>query len=364
MFIIALLGLTLLCLGVAQGWVTRRRLRGLSLTGSCWTAGYGLAAGLVMVGLAIVILTPLPFVIVCALPAFLSTAIALFGISSIVNHGLQPPDARRPAPDDPWQCEEVTFADGDVETRGLFLRPRTPNGATICWVHGTGDDKAKFKWVLLRELTRRGFTVFTFDLPGHGEHPRPFSLPQALTAVPSAMAYLTNRPDINPDRLGVMGVSLGGALTIRALADGHSVGALCLLEIPCSVRVTPSLYVREAIGAATLQAMEVFADCSPFNLLHFFLTQKGGLFVQSLEQVFDFLAPARYISSLPSLPLLIVYGGRDAVAPPDHAARLFHSARPPKEKRCIRPASHVSLIFMSETAHVVGEWFEQVLGRR
>ncbi len=331
------------------------------MTRDRWRTGYGLAAGLMALGLATVLFSPLPFIIAAALPACLSAILALFALSSLINHDLHPPDARQPAPGDPWQCEQVSFADGDVETRGLFLHPQSPNGATICWVHGTGDDKAKFKWVLLRELTRRGFNVFTFDLPGHGDHPLPFSLPQALTAVPSALDYLTSRSDVDPTRIGVMGVSLGGALVIRTLAEEQAVAALCLLEIPCSVHVTPWLYVREAIGAATLAALEVFADCSPFNLLHFFLTQRGGLFVRPLEQVFDSLAPARHITALPSRPLLIVYGGRDAVAPPSHAERLFCNARSPKEKRCINPASHVSLIFMSETARVVGDWFEKVL---
>jgi alpha-beta hydrolase superfamily lysophospholipase len=324
---------------------------------------------LFVAGLALAALGSLLAVVLWAVPALPIAAAALAGISWWVNRRLTPPDARFPGPGDPWTCQEIAFVDHGVETPGLFLRPAQPNGATVCWVHGTGDGKAHYKWTILRALTRRGFSVLTFDLPGHDEHPVAFALPAALTAVPAALAYLGARPDVDPQRVGLLGVSLGGALAIHALADDPrpevQPAALCLLETPIWLpAIDRRLYAREAWGVAALQTLEMLRDCSLGNLWRLYRTHPGSRFAQPLEWVFDDLCPARRIARIPPVPLLLVYGGRDPIAPAAHGRRLFDRARGDKTWKLVRHASHLSLIFMSEAAECVGDWFAKQLGER
>jgi alpha-beta hydrolase superfamily lysophospholipase len=251
-----------------------------------------------------------------------------------------------------------------VQTPALMLKPAQPNGGCVCWVHGSGDGKAQFKWTLLRALTRRGFAVFTFDLPGHDEHPTPFSLPEALTAVPAALSYLAQRPDLDRERIGLMGVSLGGALAIRALAEASASGsgvplpkAVCLLETPCALRPGSWVYVLETLGMTTLQALDVFRDTSSANLLRLYLTHPRPKLAEPVEWVFDDLCPARYVAEMPSVPLLIVSGTRDPIARRWHGERLYERAKEPKAWHIVRFASHFSLTFLAETARLVGDWF-------
>jgi alpha-beta hydrolase superfamily lysophospholipase len=322
-------------------------------------------AVLLLCGLALATAPPLHLVALCGLPAAATAGALLAGLSSWINRDLHPPDVRMPGPGDPWTCERVWFCDRGLHTPALYLRPKQPSGAAVCWVHGTGDSKAHYKWPIARALSRRGVGVLTFDLPGHGAHPRSFSLPGALTSVPSALTYLTGRPDVDPERVGVMGVSLGGALAIRALAERDPAGplpaAVCLLQTPCALWLSLGLYVREALGLAALPALTLFADTSVANLWHLYRSHPRPRLTHPIERVFDDLAAAHHVSGLPRVPLLFVYGRRDAIAPPRHGRRLYARAKGEKEWRLVRGASHLSLIFVTQTADTVGRWFARTL---
>ena len=360
------LGLAALFLGMMQARVAWRGLRGLSLTRGHRVLGSLLGAALIAGGLLLAVARPLTVVALCALPAAVTAMLLLAALSSWINRDLHPPDARTPGPDDPWTCERAWFSDGGLHRPALYLRPFRPSGAAVCWVHGTGDGKAHYKWSIARALTRRGIGVLTFDLPGHGEHPRPFSLPGALTVVPAALDYLAGRPDVDAGRVGLMGVSLGGALAIRALAEagpsGPGPAAVCLLQTPCALWLSLGLYAREALGVAALPALALFVDTSVANLLQCYRSHPRARFAQPIEWIFDDLAPARYVARLPRVPLLFVYGRRDAIAPPHHGRRLYARAKGDKEWQLVRGASHLSLIFAEETAKRVGEWFARRLG--
>lgn len=364
-------GLALILLSVMQARVSWRRLWGLSLVGRRCAWGYALAALLFVVGLwTVAVAPPRPLALVLVvLPAVLSAMAVLALLSSWVNRRLLPPDVRHPGAADPWLCEPFSFSSDSVQVPALLLRPRQPSGAAVCWVHGSGDAKDQFKWPIARALTRRGIAVMTFDLPGHGEHPHPFALPGALDVVPAALSALQQRADLDPAHIGVMGVSLGGALTIRALAGAGLQGAplpraVCLLETPNALRVGRWLYAREALAMATLQALDVFGDCTVASLLRLYRTHPRPRFAQPLEWVFDTLAPATHIATMPALPLLLVYGGRDPIAPTHHGEVLFERAHTPKEWRLVRMGSHLSLIFLVETAERVAGWFEERLDAR
>ncbi|MBN1641029.1 MAG: alpha/beta fold hydrolase [Anaerolineae bacterium] len=362
------LGLVAGLTGFMQARVAWRGLWGLSLARHHRRLGYLVAVCLMALGVALAWgarVSWLDLAWIAAL-ALLSAIVGLVLLSSLVNLDRHPPDARHPAPSEPYSSEPVRFRDRDVDTPALLLTPERPNGGAVCWVHGTRDDKAQYKWAIARALARRGLTVLTFDVPGHGEHPRPFSLPEALTAVPAALSYLAARPDVDPARIGLLGVSLGGALSVRALAErdatAPTVRAVCLLETPCAVHLGPLLYVREAIGTLTLQALQILRDCSAVNLMRRAFGQPRAHFPHSIGWVFDQLAPADHVGRLSGIPLLLVYGGRDGVAPRSHGERLLAHALEPKAWHCVRAGSHLTLIFLDECAEVVASWFGEALG--
>jgi pimeloyl-ACP methyl ester carboxylesterase len=197
-------------------------------------------------------------------------------------------------------------------------------------------------------------------LPGHGDRlDQPCGVLSGRNTVSSALDFLRQHAGVDPERIGLMGVSLGGALSIHALAAGQRVKALALLEVPCSLSVTKQLWWREALSAISIPTLNIFRDCSLGGLKR--IWSPASRFSCSLEEMFDQLRPDEVISELPSLPLLIVGGGRDPIAPIAHSNRLFRRANEPKTQHIIEPASHVTLIFMAKTVNLVTDWFAEVL---
>jgi alpha-beta hydrolase superfamily lysophospholipase len=97
------------------------------------------------------------------------------------------------------------------------------------------------------------------------------------------------------------------------------------------------------------------------NLLRAYRTHPRPRFKESVQWAFDDLAPAKAIAEMPALPLLVVSGGRDPIAPPAHGERLYDRAKAPKQRYVVRAGSHLTLIFLAETAALVGEWFASTL---
>jgi len=353
----AVLGALLAWLGILQGYCIWQNLDGLSLTGRNRVGGRALALMLAASGVVLIALG-LPIALLFLGPALLPALALLLGLGWLLNRQL-PPLAGIPADDDPWTAEPVAFQDAIGRAGGLFLRAHRPNGATVCWVHGVGDNCQTYKWVILRALTARGINVLTFDLPGHGARRDLFSLPGGLGSVPAALAYLRRCPDVDPERIGLLGVSLGGMLSIRALAAGEHVRAAALLQVPCALRMSRRLWWREALSAISLPSLNVFGRCSPRELYRTWTPHSD--FVPDMETVINALHPDEHIGHIPPLPMLLLYGERDPIAPVEHGLRLYERANHPKTFRTIRAASHVSLIFMRETAEVVGAWFAEHL---
>jgi dienelactone hydrolase len=56
-----------------------------------------------------------------------------------------------------------------------------------------------------------------------------YSYPQTLATLPAATAYLTKRPEVDPDRLAAVGYSLGGDLVVRAAGAHKQLTAIAAL---------------------------------------------------------------------------------------------------------------------------------------
>lgn len=96
-------------------------------------------------------------------------------------------------------------------------------GPAPCMVHFNGFDSVKEALYFLsaEEFRKRGISVLFVDQPGTGEALRCLKLyGRADTEVPAAACvdYLVTRPDVDPDRIGIVGLSLGGYYAPRAAA--------------------------------------------------------------------------------------------------------------------------------------------------
>lgn len=99
----------------------------------------------------------------------------------------------------------------------------TPARRTPCVVRFPGFDTQKELQFLrgVTDITRRGISVLIVDGPGSGEALRFRGLHlrhDYEVAGSAALDYLETRPDVAPDRIGVVGISLGGYFAPRCAA--------------------------------------------------------------------------------------------------------------------------------------------------
>jgi hypothetical protein len=110
--------------------------------------------------------------------------------------------------------ESVAFTTSDgLRLRGWFVPSR--NGATVIAFPGrSGPQKHA------RMLVRHGYGVLLFDRRGEGESegdPNVFGW-VGDRDLHAATAYLRSRPDVDPERIGAIGLSVGGEMLIHAAA--------------------------------------------------------------------------------------------------------------------------------------------------
>ena len=118
--------------------------------------------------------------------------------------------------------ENVSFTTGDgLRLEGWYIPSR--NGAAVIAFPGRkGSQKPA------RMLARHGYGVLLFDRRGEGKSEgRPNSWGWGGEAdIKAAVAYLQRRPDVEPDRIGAIGQSVGGEMLIEAAAETDELAAV------------------------------------------------------------------------------------------------------------------------------------------
>jgi pimeloyl-ACP methyl ester carboxylesterase len=123
--------------------------------------------------------------------------------------------------------EDVAFPTADGLTlRGWYIPGH--NGATILLVHGGGGNRLGIGQLeQAAALARRGFGVLLFDLRGHGESDGA-QLSFTGADVLAALSYLRSRREIDPDRFGALGLSLGAIGIVHTAASDDGLQAIAL----------------------------------------------------------------------------------------------------------------------------------------
>jgi dienelactone hydrolase len=124
----------------------------------------------------------------------------------------------------PFAEAAFTTADG-VPLSGWYI-PST-NGAAVAVLHGSGSTRSG---VLdqAAALARHGYGVLLYDDRGHGRSGgagMDFGWWGDLD-VAAAVSYLESRPDVEPGRIGVLGLSMGGEQAINAAATDSRIRAV------------------------------------------------------------------------------------------------------------------------------------------
>ncbi|RJF95675.1 alpha/beta hydrolase family protein [Noviherbaspirillum saxi] len=121
-------------------------------------------------------------------------------------------------------CERVEIPYGDAHLSGLYVRAEGASGRAPILVQVNGLDSTKemkYRVGLPRWLAQRGVSSLVIDQPGTGEALRLHGMHAVYNSevwASKVVDWLETRNDIDPKRIGLEGVSLGGYYCPRAVA--------------------------------------------------------------------------------------------------------------------------------------------------
>lgn len=213
----------------------------------------------------------------------------------------------------------VQFRAGDgIALRGWYAPSR--NGAAVLLVHGYADNRVD----MLAEfatLAARGYGVLGFDLRGHGMSDRALVTlgDRERRDVRAALDFLCAQPDVDPDRVGGIGFSIGGAALACVAAEDHRLRAVVLEA------TFPAL--RDVLRALASPAGALGCRAVVWGL------RRCGVDV-------DAVRPVDALPRISPRPVLLIYGDQDVIVPPPLQARLIAAAREPVEVWRVLPARH------------------------
>jgi pimeloyl-ACP methyl ester carboxylesterase len=122
--------------------------------------------------------------------------------------------------------KDVTFPSLDGWLLSGWFIP-SQNTGTVILTHGIGGNRLDVM-PAAKVLAEKGFGVLIYDLRAHGRSSGNLGTWGwvEVNDLHGAIDYLLSRPDVDPNRIGAMGFSLGGQITIRAAVDNNSIRAV------------------------------------------------------------------------------------------------------------------------------------------
>jgi fermentation-respiration switch protein FrsA (DUF1100 family) len=211
--------------------------------------------------------------------------------------------------------EKVSLTTEDGYKLKAWYVPST-NQAAIILQHGYPNNRAAML-PIAAVFARHGYGLIMVDLRAQGMSEGDtvsFGL-REVRDVEAAYQYLLTRPEIDPERIGALGDSMGGAVVILYAAQNPSIKAAV------SVSAYASLQDVVRSGVETFTGLPAF----PFAFIIQWFAEKEGDF--NVEDI----APIEHIGSISPRPVFILHGGTDDLIPPDNGQRLYEAAGEPRE---------------------------------
>jgi dipeptidyl aminopeptidase/acylaminoacyl peptidase len=215
--------------------------------------------------------------------------------------------------------------------------------------HGFTGNRMESHWMFVkcsRALALAGIASWRFDFYGSGESDgefREMTLTREIADGRKAVAFMRGQTGIDPERVGLLGLSLGGTVA-AALAPGVQAKVVVLWSAVAHTARLRDIVEQSARkiprkpGAREFDAREI-----------------GPRFIEDVLKVDPIRHLARYKG-----PTLIVHPEKDEIIPVSHARDFFQAARSEaKELAIISGADHVytSVPWEQEVIARTVQWF-------
>jgi len=258
---------------------------------------------------------------------------------------------------EPVEWVEVPFQNSSLPA--LFL-PASGNGRAPCMIHFDGFDTTKeaIYYRIGNELRRRGIALLIVDHPGVGEALRLRNMhltPETEVPAAACVDYLESRSDIDPERIGIMAISLGGYFAPRAAAFEK--------RLKCCVAWGAIWDYGEIWERRLLKGQTKHLSVPPFQLTWVFGKD-------SAEEALEITREMKLegVADKITCPLLVVHGENDRQIPLQHAEKTVEAAMnsPKRELKVFTSAEggaeHCQADNTSMFVDYAADWIAEALG--
>ena len=282
--------------------------------------------------------------------------------------------------------ERVSFKSGNLNLAGIVHTPKDAKKGerrpAFLVLHGFGSNKASHNCTLPCEfLNDWGYVAMRFDYRGcgesDGEKARIICLEQ-VEDTSAALTYMASRPDVDPDRIAVIGSSFGAAVAVYTGGVDKRVAAVVSSggwgdgerkfrgQHPTPeawARFTKMLADGKEHRAKTGTSLMV----SRYDIVPIPPNLRGNLAPDSVmefpaetaQSMFDFRAD-EVVGNIAPRPLLLLHTSHDTVTPTEQSIEMFKRAKDPVDMVMFSDTTH--FMFAAENVrvrHVLKDWLDK-----
>lgn len=257
------------------------------------------------------------------LSVLLALAGGIYGLNFAIRRGLAAGRvAEQGEPDGlPWREVSLPTANGK-HLFGWFI-PVAETAPALVVMHGWGGNAAMML-PLAAPLHAAGYGLLLVDARCHGRSDDDSfaSLPRFAEDIEAALLWLAAQPEVDSDRLGVVGHSVGAGAALLAASRQPVIRAVVSL----AAFAHPAGMMRRWLTAK--------------HIPHWPLGAYILAYVQhTIGYRFDDIAPCRTITQV-DCPVLLVHGLEDTTVPVDEARQIHAARRSEAVSLLLIPGSH------------------------
>lgn len=239
-----------------------------------------------------------------------------------------------------WFWERIDIPFDDKVIPAIFTKLKSQEKPpVVLFLHGLWGSKEGHHWVV-KTLIEKGYAVLRIDLPGHGESKYPLSLDINKT-IKATIDYLKSRNDIDIDRIGIMGISLGGYTVLKSGDDE---------------RLTTIVDIAGFYAFSQEEIKKINA------ILKRMMLSVTGISEKKLMELSGQLTLSGVIKKI-KCPVLIIHGEKDNIVPVSHAQRIYDELQCEKQIHIFPEEGHNFVGKQDELVEIVIDWLDKKLGR-